>query len=186
MLLCVTFTTDPFLDSVTLVLVIATVSLAYFTARLHGATVELAKDQVKATRVSDRHHQEMLSPICVIRNVSVKPVPISGTSTFVGVEFTVCNQGNGPAMHINATVTPVGKGLIPIGTAMTTSPDSLKASEESSLLRLGAFPPREINMFLVHLEFRNQFGAWGVSEWNVYDGGYGLVKQELPAPADRV
>ena len=62
-------TSDPFLDIVTLLLVGGTVALAIYTAKLHAATVSLAEDTVDATKVSDRHHQESLSPICVLKDV---------------------------------------------------------------------------------------------------------------------
>jgi hypothetical protein len=62
-------TPDAVLDVLTGLLFLATLGLAVYTGLLRKATVDLAGDTVEGTELSDQHHQEGLSPVCIIKDV---------------------------------------------------------------------------------------------------------------------
>jgi hypothetical protein len=178
------FTTDPFLDGITLLLFLATLALATFTALLHRATVEVAKDTVAATKVGDRHHQESLSPVCVLREV------FFDTNDYtVRARLKVQNVGAGPAIRINANIQCLGTERRHIGIGEVHTCDSLKSGDTTpDFIRSMEQPARgqDAVMFEIRLEYQNVFGAWGISTYNIYNGGYGLLTMELPKPQQRV
>jgi hypothetical protein len=94
-------TTDPWLDLVTALLLVATVWLAIFTGRLNAATVGLAKDTVDASKLADRHHQESLLPIVQwLGRANI--FPPSGGSIELTFEGDLENVGPGPALNVVA------------------------------------------------------------------------------------
>lgn len=182
-------TTDPVLDTFSGLLFLATLTLAWYTARLHAATVSLAKDTVEATKVSDRHHQESLSPVCVIRDVQCNKTGAMGAAMGAATKFKIQNVGFGPAISVRATVTPVGPGLTTSGIVCAFTCDALKAGEMSPDMgpQTIATTSAAVIMFVVRVEYQSIFNSWGVSEWNVNEGGsYGVLRMELPAPQQRI
>ncbi len=182
MIATITLTTDPYLDTVTFVLMIATGVLAYKTWQLHSATVALAKDTVEATTVADRHHQESLSPLCVIRSVDWQ-----SDQRGQRVAFKVHNQGNGPAVQIKCTVTPRMEGFERSEDALTIRMDSLQAGEQTLQPHLSSYFGQAFEMAVIRLEYMNQFGEWGRSWWTVFrNKEYRLDTLDLPPPKRRI
>lgn len=182
MIATITFTTDPYLDAVTFVLMIATGVLAYKTWQLHSATVALAKDTVEATTLADRHHQESLSPLCVIRDVAWQ-----SDERGQRIILKIHNQGNGPAVQVKCTVTPRMEAFERSQDALTIRTDSLQAGEQTPLSRPSPYFGQTFEMAVVHLEYMNQFGEWGRSRWTVFQNQeYRLDALDLPAPKNRI
>lgn len=188
-------TTDPVLDLVTLALVAGTVFLAVYTAKLHGATVDLAKDTVAASDLADRHHQETLSPMCVV---------VDGRCTLVGtstgkpadrklhLSFAVENQGAGPAVRVIAEVAPEDALERPAGDPFSENVGPLKPGAKSKSYSpfRAAFPAA--NGYKIKLTFENVFGSVGVTEWRITyqsptePGLPKLVDVQLPASQKRI
>jgi hypothetical protein len=169
-------------------LFIATAFLAWYTYKLRQATVQLASDSVEGNKLADRHHQESLMPICVIRDVEIEPEPqYSGPNTAM-LAFRIHNQGLGPAVALNVAVSAVGEGLKLRGVRRATSLDSLQAGEvRESPMKFGEFPiePDGIVAFIVRLGFLSMFGSWGVCEWHVYQAGKSVLTLALPQAKER-
>ena len=163
-----TLTTDPLLDVVTLLLVGGTVALAIYTAKLHGATVQLAKDTVEANTLADLHHQESLTPVCVIRDVRCAMVPQQpGQATdFFTLTFVVENQGNGPALQLRVAVTPVNAVRDPTGKPELSEPGPLKPGEISPP-QFGPYQrsTQEADGFVVKVTYETIFDTAG--EWHI-------------------
>ena len=179
---------DGFVDFFTGGLLVATVALAVYTAQLRKATVDLAGDTIQGTKLSDRHHQESLSPVCVVRDVKCgSGESYNSDPGRLGVVFKVHNMGSGPALLVNVTVTPVKAGLVPNGLAVGSIAYSLAAGETQDH-RFGNFAPRENAMFVIEVQCLSIFNTWGVGKWNVWkgEGTYGVVTFDLPSPLDRV
>jgi hypothetical protein len=183
--LTLSLTTDPFLDAVTLFLVIATGILAFKTWQLHAATVALATDTVQATKVSDRHQQETLSPICVIGDLRCGATQ-RGAAYVSSVSLAIANVGSGPALLVRATVTPVGSGGRYTSNSVARGTKPLSPGAKSELLDFGDFPPPS-DWFEVEVTFSNQFGGKGSSGWEIDVGQRcELKKLELCKPQDRL
>lgn len=175
------FSTDPVLDTVTLLLVCGTVALAIYTGKLHAATVALAGDTVEATRLADRHHQESLSPLCVIKSVTWE-----GDQRGQQVSFQIHNQGNGPAVEVKCTVTPRMESFERSQDALAIKVDSLQAGEETRSRMVSPFFGHTFEMAVVLLESKNQFGEWGRTRWTVLrNGTHRLDVLDLAAPKAR-
>ncbi len=169
-------------------LLIATFALAVYTAQLRRATLDLARDTVQGTKVADRHHQESLTPIVVIRDVRCGAGLSGGNPQQVGVGFRVHNQGSGPAVAVNAKVCAVGPGLKLRGIARTEYLDPLQAGEiRENEIYYGGFPIPQDDWvaFIVRLEFLSMFGTWGICEWNVGTSTRSVLTFALPQPQDR-
>jgi len=151
-------TTDPFLDLVTVFLVVATSILAFKTWQLHAATVDLATDTVKATAVSDRHHQETLSPICVVSSIQSGQ---TGVNSYLKV--VVANVGSGAALDISVAAVPVLGDVVYTSNERKVDCAPLPPGSVSTLQVLGDFPPPSDSL-RVRISFRNQFDAEGFSE----------------------
>jgi len=188
-------TTDPLLDLVTLLLVGGTVALAIYTAKLHAATVSLAEDTVKATKVSDRHHQESLSPICVLKEVECVLVLARHEATTeersVVLTFAVENLGYGPALELTVSITPVNAVVQPTGKTEVHELGSLKPGNSTP-----PFGPILENVlvadgYLVKLKYDTIFGAIGTSAWHVTYGSASRAQSTtklsfgLPPPQQR-
>jgi hypothetical protein len=92
----------------TAALVIATLMLAAVTILVVFATLRLAKRTIEATDLADRHHQESLAPLLVIRNLDVvADAPDTQTLEYIadGYPFTIrgeiVNIGGGSATDIS-------------------------------------------------------------------------------------
>lgn len=80
-------------------LLIATIALAAYTARLFRSTRDLAKDTLQASKYSDRHHQESLTPCVVIDGIQAILSRSSPNET-LGIYGALRNVGTGPALNI--------------------------------------------------------------------------------------
>ena len=177
-----------------ILLVVVTAILAWYTAMLRKATVELAKDTISATKLTDRHHQESLSPLCVVRDAKCGAgSSFKNEPTLEGwcgkVEFKIQNQGVGPAVRVKAIVKPVGGALLESDAPKTYNGDALKAGELGDRVIERQVELRRMTSvdFSVRLEFENLFGSWGAMEYLVGDGGrLELVKLDRCAPVDRL
>jgi hypothetical protein len=181
--------TDPILDSITGVLCLATIALAGYTAKLRKATVDLALETLTGTRLTDQHHQESLSPICVLKAVkcglSGIPIPQPGSDR-MDLTFVIENVGNGPAFQVNAKIEAVTAKLQPSGLALTHPAGPLKAGSDTLAIGPVSESINTATGFVVRLEYLSVFGTEGFSEWHVsHVGECKLVKQELPAPKER-
>lgn len=167
-----TLTTDPFLDLVTFLLVGGTVALAVYTGRLHGATVGLAKDTVQGTEVADRHHQETLSPICVIAAVQSQE---SGGR--LKVRVLVSNVGSGPALDVSVSLVATDGSVIDseeYGAGWAPMPPA----SQSDWLDLGEFsePADDLR---VRVSFSNQFGGEGFAEFVIDTSSPKITREKL-------
>jgi hypothetical protein len=172
----------------TFLLACATGFLGWKTSQLHQATKELAEDTVKGAKLSDRHHQESLIPVVVIRDVKCGPGLFGGSMEQLGVGFRVHNQGLGPAVAVNATVSATGPGLKLRGIARVEVLDPLQAGEirENDIYFGGFLMPQDGYIaFIVRLEFLSMFGTWGICEWNVSTGSRSVLTFALPQPQNR-
>jgi hypothetical protein len=86
--------------------------LAWSTRRLAVETAGLAKDQVAASLLSDRHHQESVSPILVfdgtVELISDHTPDGTCEHSWFRLRGDIKNVGNGPAFDVQVTVTPAG------------------------------------------------------------------------------
>jgi hypothetical protein len=183
--------TDTVLDVITGLLFLATLGLAVYTAKLRKATVDLAGDTIQGNKLSDRHHQESLSPVCLLKDANCSN---SGDGRYF-LAFSVQNAGSGPALLVNVHVTPVGPGLQQSGMARGELPYTLAAGEtkkhEMAGLTFSKVPsqsPDAYKSFLVKVEFLSMFNSWGTGKWTVLEGQgvRFVVSYDLPAPQERV
>ncbi len=108
-----------------LVLAVSTTALAIYTGRLYHATssvalkthelserthdvsertAELARDTVAATLLSDRHHQESLTPILLfVGKIVQQPAGAATWYNFV-VDGRIINRGLGPAVKCEVNI----------------------------------------------------------------------------------
>lgn len=186
------FTIGLFFGSIALVIV--TGLLAWKTSQLHEATKNLAKDTVDASKLSDQHHQESLSAICIITEVKAS----RGVNGTCNLEFTVQNVGSGPALGVSPRVVAEGDNFR-MGSPHGTFQYSLAAGRERRHKfeniswsfpgePLAATDDSEpILNILVEIRFLNMFNAWGVGKWTVDpDIGYTIILSfDLPKPQDR-
>lgn len=156
-----TLTTDPYLDAVTLFLVVATGILAYKTWQLHAATVALAIDTVNATKMSDTHHQETLSPICVIGATRA-----AYDGQHADLQVLVRNVGSGPGLDIALSAAPVSGATVYSSEEKCLSCTPLSQNSESGWLDFGRFkaPGHTVQL---RVTFKNAFGQQGFSDWRV-------------------
>lgn len=140
-------------------LFLATWNLAGETAKMAKETAELARDTVQGTKLADRHHQENLSPVCVISDVRCgRGGPYGDDANLFGVIFKVQNMGSGPALLVNVEISSVGPGLVQDGLKRGVLAYSLAAGE-SQEHRASGFPPRNNPMFLIEVQFLS-IGCW--------------------------
>lgn len=92
----------------TFLLAVGTAFLAWQTSQLHQATKDLAEDTVAGSALTDRHHQESLTPAVVYRPGRLYYVPGESAVNFsADVDApspTFANAGLGPALDIRMQV----------------------------------------------------------------------------------
>jgi len=150
----------------------ATAVMAWFT---RGLAVEARSERLQTVS----HHQQLLSPFCVLRDATSK---VEGNVPRIALK--VQNIGSGPAVHVNLRITPAKAGLIHSGIGMVQYIGPMLTGETTPEIANGfeGWGGREpTGIFLVTLEFENIFGAWGVSEWvvNAFAASHTLLQ-----PAD--
>ncbi len=173
---------------VTTVLVAGTVALAIYTARLHAATVALAGDTVAATKLSDRHHQESLAPVCVLSEVEYSLQPPRFGKILIKIAFRVENQGGGPAVAVSVRIAPKSSAPSPHASSLSQALLPLKAGANSHVITPHLYEFGEADEgFDVTIEFESVFGTKGRSEWHLSQSATSALRElQLPLPQDRV
>ena len=159
---------------------LATLALAFLSRRLADATKRLASSGDAERMQQETHHQQSLSPFCVVRDA--RSWVESGDALYISLK--VQNIGSGPAVHVNLNLQPAKEGLKPAGVGLSQYVGAMLPGETTPEIRHGfsGWGGREpTEHFVVRLEFENVFGAWGITEWHVYQV---LNSHILLQPAD--
>jgi hypothetical protein len=177
------FTIGLFVGSI--LLFIATSVLAWKTWQLHDATKELAKDTVEGSKLADQHHQESLSPVCVIEKAECVKTSSPGGETRYGINLIVRNIGAGPALTVIATAIAM-EGLEEVGALVLDGMAYSLGPGKKRAHSFDSFPIRENAAFKVTVAAQNMFRGQTLGVWLVWaEGGFTILDYRTPEPNER-